>query len=296
MYSKKEPVDIHAIRVVFWHWPFRRGKGILLKGLSPLLRHRTFAVEVASGVWAQFDMNDWITVHELVQGYDADFEHSWRLIRSGSTVLDVGANIGMWAIGAARRTGPTGCVHAFEPFDKNFQRLTENLALNDVSNVRAQQIALMDRDGEFKFYPSPNNNSGVGRVVPEDWDGPHSRVPAMTLDQYCELYGLGPVDLLKLDVEGAEYFVLKGATKLLGSVNPPIIIFEVERVMTRQLNYDPEDIQVLLADFGYSIFALRKGRWQPATLAGFLGPEDLLGLPRHRVSNAGIVCRPQTGC
>jgi len=279
MERTSEPLEIRSIRRIVRHWPFPRGKGLLLKAFSPLLRSREFVFEIADGVLVMADMDDWITVHGFVEGYDVDFSKSWALIRWGGTVIDVGANIGIWAIGAARRVGPRGTVHAFEPLETNFSRLIPNIELNRISNIVPQRLALMDHAGSLKFFPSPNKNSGVGRVVTDEWQGPHCTVDAVTLDAYCERHGITSVDLLKLDVEGAEYFVLKGASKLLGSKKPPTIIFEVERVMTTQLNYSPEDLEVFLAKFDYSVCALRSGEWQPISLNGFSGPEDLLAIP-----------------
>jgi FkbM family methyltransferase len=170
-------------------------------------------------------------------------------------------------------------VHAFEPLDEKFLRMVANIELNRASNIVPQRLALMDHPGSLKFIPTPNKNSGVGRVTTEEWQGPHCRVEAVTLDDYCEQHGIDSVDLLKLDVEGAEYFVLQGATKLLASRKSPTIIFEVERVMTLQLNYLPEDLEAFLRRFGYSVRAFRKGNWEPISLDGFAGPEDLLAIP-----------------
>jgi len=281
MQLESEQAGIRMIRSLFHHWPFPGGKGVLLRALLPILRHRDFVFEAAGGVLVRADLDDWISVHGLVEGYDADFSRSWSFIRPGDTVFDIGANIGMWSIGAARRTGAAGKVHAFEPLNSNFARLEENLALNGTTNVLPHQVAVMDRAGDFKFYPSPNNNSGVGRIVVDDWSGPHCLVEGITVDEYCARERILSVNLLKLDVEGAEYLVLKGATGLLSSPLAPTIVFEVQRVMTEDLKYSPEELEELLVGFGYSIRAFRGGTWQQITLAGFSGPEDLLALP-HR--------------
>lgn len=140
-------------------------------------------------------------------------------------------------------------------------------------------IRTSDHTRPFKFYPSPNKNSGVGRVVVDDWSEPYCVVEGITLDEYCERENIGAVSLLKIDVEGAEYPVLKGARRLLASPSAPTIVFEVQRVMTEDLKYSPEDLEAFLVGFGYSIHASRDGSWQPITLAGFSGPEDLLALP-----------------
>lgn len=274
-----EPLGVRAIRTIFRRFPFPRGRGVLFNVVRPLLEGRRFVFDVADGVLVPSDLNDWITLHGFIEGYSREFDKSWSLIRDGMTVFDIGANIGIWAIGAAKRVGSIGRVHAFEPLESNFSRLLSNIEINQSSNVIPQQIALSDRAGSCKFYPSPNKNSGVGRVVMEDWAGPHCTVQAITLDEYCARYDVSSVHFLKLDVEGAELLVLKGSTQLLGGSMPPVIIFEMGRFMAADLKCSPEEVESFLASFGYSIYAKRNGKWIPVDLSGFIGPEDLLAIP-----------------
>ena len=243
-----EPLDIRAIRHVFRGWPLPRGKGLLLKAFSPWLRNRDFVFEVADGVLISADMQDWITVHGLVEGYDADFRESWSLIRPGATVLDVGANIGIWAIGAAQIAG---AVHCFEPMAGNFKRLQANLALNRVSNVVPQNVALSDRPAVLQFYPSPNSNSGVGVIAQKEWNVQTCDIQALALDDYCGEYRIAP-DFLKIDVEGAELLVLKGAERVLRESKPQVF-FEMDRVMSGKFGTSPEAITAFLEDRGYSV-------------------------------------------
>jgi len=273
-----EPLDVRAIRHAFRAWPFPRGKGVLLKVFSPLLRNRSFSFETAKGVLVPSDLDDWITLHGFVEGYDGEFGPSWSLIRSASTVIDVGANIGIWTIGAAKRTGASGKVHAFEPFAVNFERLLSNIELNRVSNVVTQQMALSDRAGKLEFFPSPNMNSGVGLLAPKSWNVRTVQVEAITLDDYCAQHHITP-DVLKIDVEGAELLVLKGASRLLASPSPPAIVFEMNRDMAANFDSSPERISDFLAGFRYSVFAHCNGKWRPIDLAQFSGHEDLLA--RH---------------
>ena len=278
---KGEPFDIRMMRHIFRRWPFLRGKGVLLKAFRPLLRDREFVCEVVDGVVVLADLSDWITLHGLVEGYDREFAMSWAFIRPGDTVIDVGANIGIWTIAAAKKTGQQGQVHAFEPLEANFGRLLHNIDLNAATNVVPQKLALSDRAGPRRFFPSPNMNSGVGRLVTDDWTGLHSTVEAVTLDDYCDQHGITSVNVLKIDVEGAEYFVLKGATRLLRSSDPPIIVFEMNREMAADLGSSPDKIETFLAALGYSIFGYRGGKLNQISLCEFFGHEDLFALPKH---------------
>ncbi len=242
------------------------------------MRHREIVSEVAKDVLIPIKLDDWMTLHGLVEGYDSEFALSWSFIRPGDVVIDVGANIGIWTIGAAKRTGLRGKVHSFEPLKENFARLFENVELNRVTNVIPQRFALSDCAGPRKFYPSPNNNSGVGRLMTDEWIGPHCIVEAIVLDEYCEQQRIESVRLLKIDVEGAEYFVLKGATRLLGSANPPIVIFEMNRAMAGDLGASPQKLETFLSGFGYSIFRHSAGGLRRINLADFSGHEDLVAM------------------
>lgn len=263
---------------MFRRWPFPRGKGLLLKAVSPILRNREIVSEVAEGVLVPIKLDDWMTLHGLVEGYDREFDLSWAFIRPGDVVIDAGANIGIWTIGAAKRTGSQGKVHAFEPLEENFVRLFDNVELNGLPNVILQKFALSDRGGPRKFYPSPNNNSGVGRLMTDEWNGPQCIVQAVALDEYCEQQGIKSVQLLKIDVEGAEYFVLKGATRLLSSPNPPIVVFEMNRGMAGDLGASPQKLETLLAGLNYTVFRYSADGLSRINLAEFSGHEDLVAL------------------
>jgi len=153
-------------------------------------------------------------------------ETLWRLTEPGDLAIDAGANIGLWSIPAARRVGPTGEVHAFEPVPANMQRLTEHLRLNAIARVRCQQRALGDRNGETTFYVPSNGNSGAGGLASREGVQTAINTAIVTLDTYCADEGIDRIDLLKVDVEGGETLVFRGATKVLASPTAPMIFFE----------------------------------------------------------------------
>jgi FkbM family methyltransferase len=136
------------------------------------------------------------------------------LLQPGMTVIDVGANIGHYAIVAARRVGR---VYAFEPEPRNFQLLARNVAVNGLSNVVAEMKAVADRRESRCLYVS-EYNLGSHSLAPEN--APDSRrrieVETVTIDEYHEQEMDGcRVDLLKVDTQGAETMIVNGACKLL---------------------------------------------------------------------------------
>ena len=146
-------------------------------------------------------------------------------IRPGTTVVDIGANIGCFTLLAAQRASR---VLAFEPFPPNLEMLRENVTLNDATNVEIFPLAVGDKQGESVLF-IPDNDSFVGRVSLHPGRGTRTTECACTtLDQVVMDNGLGKVDLLKIDCQGAEYEILYGASPdTLGCIRQ--IIAECER-------------------------------------------------------------------
>lgn len=193
-----------------------------------------------------------------------------RTIEPGWTVVDVGANIGLYTLLFAQLAGPDGQVHAFEPEPENHRRLLVNLALNEASNVSARQEALAAVPGTrtLNVYDhSLNAWHSFGRAsLPDPFAPGHTAEPSHTLDvtttmldSYCAEKAIDSVDFLKIDVEGAELDVLHGAAKLLARGAVGIILFEVSRPQVEALGHRPREIFELLAGYGYSCSRLDAG-------------------------------------
>jgi FkbM family methyltransferase len=190
-----------------------------------------------------------------------------RTIERGNTVLDVGANIGLYSLLAARLVGAAGRVHAFEAESGNAARLTANLALNDLRNVELFEAAVYSEEGSVTlnvFDSRFNAWHSLGR--PHLPDPTHEgrtvapvqtrRVAAVTLDAHCASHGIDQVDLLKIDVEGAEVDVLIGARRLLEEQAVRALLFEVSLPQIEALGHLPTEPFELLEAAGYRTFAL----------------------------------------
>ncbi|RZS97334.1 FkbM family methyltransferase [Cecembia calidifontis] len=187
--------------------------------------------------------------------------HDWRpifvlekLLKKGNTFIDIGANQGEYALWAVRKTTASGNVLAFEPMDAVFAQLKENISLNpDYSNViQAIQMGLSDRPGEINLYGKEGSNEGVNTIYPTP---EHTfliqKIKLDTLDNQLEHLRPGRVDLIKIDVEGAELQVLKGATKCLTRFKPSLII-EINKEACQSAGYEAQDILEFLKNFGYA--------------------------------------------
>lgn len=141
----------------------------------------------------------------------------------GMTFLDVGAHVGYFTVFAARQVGPRGLVVAFEPEPRNFELLLANVWRNGLSNVFCLPYAVGAATGFAELHLSPDN-TGDNRVFPSDEQRETATVRAAALDG---LYWLRPpVDVIKVDVQGAEEAAIRGMERLLA--RSPSVVLSVE--------------------------------------------------------------------
>jgi FkbM family methyltransferase len=208
-----------------------------------------------------------------------------RVARAGMHVVDVGANIGFYSMLLAHAVGPDGHVSAFEPRSENCRLFLLGLARNGFRNVTLHPLALSNRIGHMTLRSSIGSNAWTRQ--PEDLTDPTTViVPAATLDSVVE----GPVDLIKADIEGAEYLALKGGEALIRRCRP-IITSELSFEMSQRVSgiSGPGFVQWLQSlDYRAYIVARDDGRMVEIADAGRLAAEwgdplrieDLAFIPR----------------
>ena len=123
--------------------------------------------------------------------------------------LDVGANIGAYALFVAGVTGPRARILAVEPQPEMFDRLIYNIAQNPYGKIKAVACALADKAGELTLFIDPHNRGESSVKIVGMNQGAEIRVPATTLLSLCKSEGIERIDAIKLDVEGAEDLVLE---------------------------------------------------------------------------------------
>lgn len=136
-----------------------------------------------------------------------------RLVSPGDTVVDVGANIGYYTLQFARLVGATGRVVAFEPDPHNFALLEENVWQNGYRNVTLVRAAVAARSGGVRLHLNAANR-GDHRIYASDPGRPAIDVEAVALDEYFADHA-GRLDLVKIDVQGAETGVFAGMRRLV---------------------------------------------------------------------------------
>jgi FkbM family methyltransferase len=153
-------------------------------------------------------------------------------LRPGMTFLDVGAHIGYYTLIAARLVGDTGRVHSFEPGRKMRAQLDANVARNDLHNVEIHPEALAEQTGEVGFYPSAlASNQGISSIIASgDGRAAPVTVPSLNIDDFVSRLGGRRIDLLKMDIEGAELQVIRGGERFFGGKDAPPMIFEAHEL------------------------------------------------------------------
>lgn len=166
-----------------------------------------------------------------------------RLLREGDTVLDIGANIGSFTVCAALCVGDSGSVVAFEPDPRTAQILAKNLKRHNVASwAQITPAAIGNRLGKTSIIQFDNDLVTGQGVAPERFFPGHIaatiEVDIVTLDSMIT----GPVDLIKIDVEGYELDVLEGAERVLKNSPQAILIVELNPASQRAADHSPEEL------------------------------------------------------
>ena len=189
----------------------------------------------------------------------AEWSFYIEYLRPGMTVFDVGANVGETTFLFARFARP-GMVHAFEPGADAFRRLAAVTQAAELKNVIPSRVAVCDREGEAKLFVYDQEHMSWNTLADRPLENYGSdakpvgeeMVAAVTLDEYCTRTQVNQIDLLKLDVEGAELQCLIGARQLLQRKAIRCCVFEFGAT-TFDMGNRPEDIQSLLSECGYRL-------------------------------------------
>jgi FkbM family methyltransferase len=210
----------------------------------------------------------------------------WRLLARGDAAVDAGANIGYMTSIMARRVGRAGRVDAFEPNPRTFQLLASNVACWDAS-VTLHDAALADVTGTVKLYRASDGDRNEIRASlrPPADVGEALTVPAVTLDGAIS----HEVKLLKLDTEGSELLVLRGAERLLR---------RLEHIVYEDHDPQPSVLTHRLTQAGYTVLLLEEGflgptahrditrarrlGWDPPSLVATRSPTDVIACLRPR--------------
>lgn len=154
-----------------------------------------------------------------------------KFLSPGMVVFDIGAYHGIYSVIAGKKVSPTGQVYTFEPTPSHYHRIKHHLWLNKVENVVVEQLALSNSDGTTEFHIPVNGVMTVGSLKPSLFS--RGKLQAITvetnrLDTYLEKRSIEKIDLIKVDVEGAEMLLLEGASLTLKKFQPLLILEAID--------------------------------------------------------------------
>ncbi len=183
-------------------------------------------------------------------------------IQIGDTVLDIGANIGYHTLTISKATNGNAKIFSFEPFSKNFLVLKRNIRINNLKNVQIYKLAIGDKKKRtsLKVFEDYAYNSFLDTKRKKYLYS--ERVEMDTIDNFVLSNNLHKVDFIKIDVEGYEFNVLKGAKRTLERFKPKIIC-EIYQQNLESLNIRAKDVVNYVVSFGYNVFTFAKGEIVP---------------------------------
>lgn len=201
--------------------------------------------------------------------YDADIPRKLAAcVPDNAVVLDVGANIGFYAIALATALRERGVsIRCFEPAKRNFERLQENIRINDLQDVVAAfRVALGDSEGFVELagetdHAAATGNAVIARTLPACAGDSACRLT--TLDQFAAEHGLQRCDMIKVDIEGWDYAFLRGGLACLSRFKP-LIFLELNSILMDQCGWGVHALRELADSLQYRLLYLRKETIVPA--------------------------------
>ena len=183
-----------------------------------------------------------------------------RHLQPGMVVIDIGANIGLYSLIADRLVRPTGRVWAIEPSQDSHERLRDNLKLNSADRVTTVKVALSAKDDESAVLLRERGQLDGERYLLPDGRAVENpadteSVPTISLDTFCKRRDIRVVNFIKMDVEGGEHEVFRGARETLAANPELIMVFEHTREGCARAGTTPQAIVQLLAEHGLSLYA-----------------------------------------
>jgi len=186
-------------------------------------------------------------------------------LKHGDTAIDVGGNIGLQSIRMSQAVGESGRVYSFEPLNYLQEKFKKNIALNRVNNVTLLPLALSDIESTAEFTIDPKgDNQGTFSLADTGPGAEKQSVDIKVADLMPELVALQALHLVKIDVEGFEFQVLRGMKNLLQK-HKPRIIFEYDTPLWARTGQDIKTCYQFLSDMGYTFYQVIETSCEPIT-------------------------------
>jgi FkbM family methyltransferase len=178
----------------------------------------------------------------------------FSLIKPGMVVYDIGANIGVITLNIAKRIQPRGKVFSFEPDPYNFKCAQANINRNNFSKIKLLNLGLGDEKTTAFLYNVNPNNRGMQRLLQSNSNKEFEKTQVQidTLDNTAQIFSMPAPSLMKIDVEGFELKVLKGATHIIDEYKP-LLFIELDDNNLREQGNTAYELVKFLMQKGYNI-------------------------------------------
>ncbi len=244
---------------ILFKFPFFRKRyfGFYKRIFKPnnLFEGQTAICTFDKGLKINAQLSEWIQQHIYFLGiWD---KQGTRFIKNhlkkGNVFFDIGANIGYYSLIVSKQVGENGQIHAFEPVSGVFAQLQSNIELNGISNISANQNAVYEKSGTLDLFVSSGENTGMSSIFHHDTEsGVVEKVDAITIDDYVEKMKIDRIDLIKIDIEGAELFALKGMKNTLQRFKP-MVFMELSQEVLRNASVNEKEIIQFMAKMDYEL-------------------------------------------
>jgi FkbM family methyltransferase len=227
-----------------------------------------------------------------------EFAFLGSVVKEGMTFVDVGANEGLYTVFGARRVGASGRVLAVEPSSRERAVLKRNIERNRLSNVTVVPHALAAESGFANLQVAPKLHGGHNTLGGFAHEGIAAigaeQVAVETFDALAQRLSIERVDVMKIDVEGAEVKVLRGARRMLTRWRPTLLI-EANEAALRGQGTSTADLVALLRSFGYDIrvFSYRTGEVETLLEGGTLSA-NIVAVAQTAIPEAATARRANT--
>jgi FkbM family methyltransferase len=235
--------------------------------INSILSRRKAIKKKINGVLFEFDLSYAPVIRNMLLGkYEIKVRNVMqKILHPGDTFIDVGANIGYFTAIAAGLVGESGEVHSFEPVPKYFQKLKKLSELNPNYKIRVNNYALGEIEGTSLMDVSATADIGLNTMVVGLMKSENREVsieiPVKRLDVYIKEYQLKSIALIKIDVEGFEFFVLKGLRNFfMNTAVLPYIICEITPTAYSLLGSKLSDLFSYMQQHNYYPFDLTTDR------------------------------------
>jgi FkbM family methyltransferase len=239
---KKQPIIV-ILRVLSWEF-FRK-----------LNRRKEFLFDNDLKIYLY--PNDGVARLTYYFGYHESsvFQFLDTFLREGMTYCDIGANIGLYTIFAAKRVGRTGKVISFEPQSETFRRMIKNIQLNNLINIITVNKAVGDVDGFITILQDEDSAKSFVSKSVEKEKNPDT-IEVINFDSFIKKQQIYNIDYLKIDVEGFEYNVLIGMKNFLKNTPPKIIQIELYENFLNRSGSSINQVKEFFSDLDYSFYKL----------------------------------------